>query len=270
MLRPGTVAWSGEEVKPPALTHGLLEAMPGIRHGFFTREGGVSAGIYESLNCGVGSRDDRAYVFKNRARAARTLGVTHDALATPYQVHGTEAAVVDKPWPPGQGPKADAVVTARPGIAVGVGTADCGPILFADAEARVVAAAHAGWRGALGGILESTVAAMENLGAARDRIVAVLGPMISQRNYEVGPELIDAFLLADRANQRYFKPSLREGHALFDLPGYITARLMRAGVLAADLGLCTYADEERFFSYRRATHRGEPDYGRLLSAIVLA
>nr|HMN88033.1 polyphenol oxidase family protein [Bauldia sp.] len=168
MLRPGSVAWSGEEVKPPALTHGLLEALPGIRHGFFTRDGGVSQGIYESLNCGVGSRDDRAYVFKNRARAARTLGVTHDALATPYQVHGTDAVVVERAWAPGQGPKADAVVTNRAGIAVGVGTADCGPILFADVEARVVGAAHAGWRGALGGILDSTIVAMEGLGAARD------------------------------------------------------------------------------------------------------
>ena len=269
MLRPGTVAWSGEQVKPPALTHGLLEAMPGIRHGFFTREGGVSSGPYRSLNCGVGSHDDRAMVFKNRARAARALGITHEGLATPYQIHSAEAAVVDKPWAPGQGPKADAVVTARPGIAVGVGTADCGPILFADAEARVVGAAHAGWRGALGGVLESTVAAMEGLGAARHRIVAVLGPMISQRNYEVGPELIDAFIAADAANQRFFKPSERPGHGLFNLPGYINARLTRAGILAADLGLCTYADEERFFSYRRATHRGEADYGRLLAAIVL-
>ena len=270
MLRPGSVAWSGEEVKPPALTHGLLEALPGIRHGFFTRDGGVSQGIYESLNCGVGSRDDRAYVFKNRARAARTLGVTHDALATPYQVHGTEAVVVERAWAPGQGPKADAVVTNRTGIAVGVGTADCGPILFADVEARVVGAAHAGWRGALGGILDSTIVAMEGLGAARDRIVAVLGPVISQKNYEVGAELIDAFLADDPRNDRFFKPSGRDGHALFDLPGYITGRLLRGGVLASDLGACTYADEARFYSYRRSTHRAEPDYGRLLSAIVLA
>jgi polyphenol oxidase len=269
LLRPGTVAWSGESVKPPAITHGLLEALPGIRHAFFTRAGGVSAGIYKSLNCGVGSKDDRAFVYKNRARAARAVGVPPDRLATPYQVHGTTAAVVDTVWLPGQGPKADAVVTNRPGVAVGIGTADCGPILFADTSARVVAAAHAGWRGALAGILESTIAAMEGLGAQRGRIVAVLGPMISRHNYEVGSELVDAFVAADQSNRRFFKPSVNEGHSMLDLPGFIVHRLTRAGVVAADLGLCTYQDEERFFSYRRATHRGEADYGRLLSAIVL-
>lgn len=270
MLRPGTVAWSGESVKPPMLTHGLLDALPGIRYGFFTRVGGVSSDIYQSLNCGVGSKDDRAFVFKNRARAARTLGVPAEKLATPYQVHSADAAIVETVWEPGKGPKADAVVTRRRGIAVGIGTADCGPILFADAEARVIGAAHAGWRGALAGILESSVKAMEEQGARRDRIVAVLGPMISQANYEVGPDLINAFTTADAKNQRFFKPSPRPDHAMFDLPGYIVTRLTRAGVLAASLGLCTYADEERFFSYRRATHRGEADYGRLLSAITLA
>ncbi len=269
MLRSGTVAWSGETIKPKPLTHGLLEALPGIGHGFFTRVGGVSSGIYRSLNCGVGSKDDKGFVFKNRARAARTLGVMPERLATPYQVHGDSAVAVDRVWELGQGPKADAVVTVKPGIAVGVGTADCGPILFADATARVVGAAHAGWRGALGGILESTIRAMEGLGARRDRIVAVLGPTISQRHYEVGDELVEAFVTADKANTRFFQPATRPGHAFFDLPGYIVARLSRAGVLAADLGLCTYADEERFFSYRRATHRGEADYGRLLSAIAL-
>jgi polyphenol oxidase len=269
VLRPGTVAWSGESVKPPTITHGLLDAMPGIRHGFFTRAGGVSPGIYRSLNCGVGSRDDRAFVYKNRARAARAVGVVADRLATPYQVHGTEAFVVETPWLPGHGPKADAVVTRKPGIALGVGTADCGPILFADPYAHVVAAAHAGWRGALAGILESTIAAMESLGASRSGIVAVLGPTISRANYEVGGELVEAFIASDPANQRFFTPSANTGRSMLDLPGFIVHRLTRAGVLAADLGLCTYADEERFFSYRRATHRGESDYGRLLSAIVL-
>jgi YfiH family protein len=269
MLRSGTVAWSGEAVKPKPLTHGLLEAAPGIRHAFFTRAGGVSSGIYRSLNCGMGSHDDKGFVFKNRSRAARALGVGQDRLATPYQVHGDVAVVVDKVWEPGQGPKADAVVTAKRGIAVGIGTADCGPILFADPAAGVVAAAHAGWRGALGGILEATIRAMEEQGARRQRIVAVIGPMISQQNYEVGPDLLEAFYAASPSYSAFFRPSPRLGHAFLDLPAFIASRLMTAGVLAADLGLCTYADEERFFSYRRATHRGEADYGRMLSAIVL-
>jgi YfiH family protein len=268
-MRPSTIAISGDFVKPPLLTHGLLDVVPGIRHGFFTRDGGVSIGIYKSLNCGTGSRDDRALVFKNRSRAAAALGLPPSRLATPYQVHGTHAEIVDIVWPTGQGPKADAVVTNRRGIAVGVGTADCGPVLFADAEARVVGAAHAGWRGALAGILESAIVAMEQLGARRERIVGVLGPMISQRNYEVGRDVIDAFTAADRRNQRFFAPSQRAGHAMFDLPGYIIARLLAAGVVADDMRLCTYADPERFYSYRRATHLGEGDYGRLLSAIAI-
>ena len=269
MLRSGRVAWSGEAVKPQPVNHGLLEAIPEIRSGFFTREGGVSAGIYQSLNTGVGSRDDRAFVFKNRARAARTLGLTYDRLATPYQVHSAKAATVTEPWEAGQGPKVDALVTDRPGIAIGVGTADCGPVLFADPNAQVIGAAHAGWRGALGGVLEATIEAMTALGAEIETTVAVLGPTISQANYEVGEDLIRAFDEADQDNRRFFKPSDRPGHALFDLPGYITHRLFRAGVLAADVGLCTYADEARFFSYRRATHRGEADYGRMLAAITL-
>ncbi|WP_421726584.1 peptidoglycan editing factor PgeF [Bauldia sp.] len=269
MLKSGRVSWSGEAVKPRPLTHGLLDALPGIRYGFFTREGGVSSGLYRSLNCGVGSRDDKAFVFKNRARAARTLGVSHDRLATPFQIHSAEAVVVDEVWDIGRGPKVDAVVTKRRGIAVGVGSADCGPILFADPLAHVVAAAHAGWRGALAGIVEATVAAMETLGAQREQIVAVLGPTISRANYEVGADMVAVFEAADEENARFFRPSKRDGHAMFDLPGYIVARLFNAGVLGTDMGLCTYADEERFFSYRRATHRAEADYGRLLSAITL-
>jgi len=268
-MRPSTIAISGDFVKPPVLTHGLLDVVPGVRHGFFTREGGVSMGIYKSLNCGTGSRDDRALVFKNRSRAAAALGLAPGRLATPYQVHGTDAVIVDAVWPPGQGPKADAVVTDRRGIAVGVGTADCGPVLLADAGAHVVAAAHAGWRGALAGILESAVRAMEQLGARRERIVGVLGPMISQRNYEVGRDVIEAFTSADQANARFFVPSMRAGHAMFDLPGYIIARLLAAGVAADDMRLCTYADATRFYSYRRATHQSEADYGRLLSAIAI-
>jgi YfiH family protein len=252
------------------LTHPLLSALPGIRYGFFTRQGGVSTGIYDSLNCGTGSKDDHAAVLQNRARVTAVLGIAPERLATPYQVHGIEAAHVTEVWEPGKGPKADAVVTDRPGIALGVGSADCGPTLFADAEAGIIGASHSGWRGALSGVLESTIAAMEKLGARRERIVAVLGPTISQPNYEVGPEFIEKFIEADSANDKYFLPSTRAGHSQFDLPGFVVARLTAAGVKAAWIGLCTYADEERFFSYRRGTHRGEADYGRLISAISLA
>jgi YfiH family protein len=245
-------------------------ALPGIAHAFFTRQGGVSTGIYHGLNTGIGSNDSREAVLENRSRAARHLGTTLEKLATPYQVHGTDAVVVNEAWGPGLGPKADAVVTNRPGTAVGVGAADCGPVLFADAEARVVAAAHAGWKGALAGILESTIGTMEQLGAARKNIVAVLGPTISAAAYEVGPELVARFAEASTQNARFFRPSERAGHAMFDLPAFIVARLEAAGVgTVGALGLCTYSDEARFYSYRRATHRGEPDYGRLLSAIML-
>jgi YfiH family protein len=245
-------------------------ALPGVRHAFFTRAGGVSTGLYEGLNTGIGSRDLREAVLENRERAAGHLATTRDRIATPYQVHSADAVVVEEPWGPGLGPKADAVVTDRPGVAVGVGTADCGPILFADAEAGIVGAAHAGWKGALTGILESTIEAMEYLGAERRRIIAVLGPTISADAYEVGPEFVARFTDEDAGNAHFFRPSERVGHAYFDLPRYIVSRLERAGLARAhDLGLCTYADEARFYSYRRATHRGEPDYGRLLSAIVL-
>lgn len=244
-------------------------ALPGVRHGFFTRAGGVSAGIYASLNCGIGSRDERAAVMENRARACAAIGAAADRLATPYQVHGTQAVVVDAVWAPGAGPKADALVTNRAGIALGVGSADCGPILFADPVGRVVGAAHSGWRGALAGVGEAAVAAMEGLGARRERIVAVLGPTISQKNYEVGGEVRDRFVAGDPQAARFFAPSTRAGHFLFNLPGAIVARLAAAGVSASNVGLCTYADPQRFFSYRRATHNHEPDYGRLLSAIML-
>ena len=254
---------------PPFLTHPSL-ALPGIRHGFFTRAGGVSEGLYASLNCGIGSRDERARVIENRARVSAALGVAAGRLATPYQVHGTAVAFVETAWAPGQGPQADAVVTDRPGVALGIGTADCGPILLADATARVIGAAHAGWRGALAGVGEAAIAAMETLGARRERIVAVLGPSISQANYEVGPELVAQFTQDDPANGRFFAPSPRTGHAQFDLPGYTVARLAAAGVTAAGMDVCTYAESARFFSYRRTTHRGEPDYGRQISAIVLA
>jgi hypothetical protein len=251
-------------IEAPAL------ALPGVRHAFFTRAGGASTGLYAGLNTGVGSRDARETVLENRRRASEHLGTTSERLATPYQVHGTDAVMVEEVWGPGLGPKADAVVTDRPGIAVGVGTADCGPVLFADSGAGVVAAAHSGWKGAFTGILESTVDAMERLGARRDNIVAVLGPTISADAYEVGPEFVARFEEAEAENARFFRPSERDGHAYFDLPAYVVARLRRAGLGDAHhLDLCTYADETRFYSYRRATHRGEPDYGRLLSAIML-
>ncbi len=253
----------------PRITHPALGELPGIRHGFYTRAGGVSSGIYASLNCGIGSKDDRAHVLENRARVTAALGAAADRLATPYQVHGIDVVTVDEPWQTGKGPKADATVTGRAGVVLGVGTADCGPILFADPSARVVGATHAGWRGALAGVAGATVAAMERLGARRENIVAILGPTISQENYEVGPEVRDAFLASDPGSVRFFAPSVRDDRFQLDLPAFIVANLTANGVTADSIGLCTYADDTRFFSYRRATHRGEPDYGRLLSAIMI-
>jgi YfiH family protein len=244
--------------------------LPGIRHGFFTREGGISTGLYASLNGGLGSRDDAANVAENRTRMAAALGVEPRRLLTAYQIHSPDVLVADASWPPDARPRADAVVTRMPGLAIGVTTADCGPILLADAEARVIGAAHAGWRGALAGVAEATVAAMEKLGAERSRLRAALGPMIRQDNYEVGRDLMARFAAEDKASGRFFRPAAREGHALFDLPGYIAERLARAGVRQIeDLRLCTYADAGRFFSYRRSTHRAEADYGRHVNAIVL-
>jgi polyphenol oxidase len=247
-----------------------LSALAGIRHAFFTREGGVSRGLYASLNGGLGSSDDPSSVAENRRRMTEHLGQRPDALVSLHQIHSPDAVVVEQPWGRDGRPRADGMVTKTPGLALGITTADCGPVLFADAEARVVGAAHAGWRGALGGVLDATLAAMEDLGARRERVVAVLGPTIRQEAYEVGPELVAQFRDADPASERFFRPAARDGHALFDLPGFLRARLDAAGCgTVADLGLCTYADESRFYSYRRATHRGEPDYGRLISAIAL-
>jgi YfiH family protein len=244
--------------------------LPGIRHGFFTREGGVSGGLYASLNGGLGSRDDGANVAENRARMAAALGVEPLCLLTAYQIHSPDVLVAEGAWPADARPRADAIVTRVPGLALGVTSADCGPILLADAEARVIGAAHAGWRGALTGIAEATVATMERLGAERGRIRAALGPMIRQDHYEVGADLMARFAAADAASGRFFSPAARENHAMFDLPGYIAERLARAGVRQIeDLGLCTYADAGRFFSYRRSTHRGEADYGRHVNAIML-
>jgi YfiH family protein len=244
--------------------------LPGIRHGFFTRAGGVSGGVYASLNGGTGSRDAPAQVAENRARMATALGVRPSHLLTAYQIHSPEVVTIDQPWTPDARPRADAIVTATAGIAIGVSTADCGPILFADPAAGVVGAAHAGWRGALTGVIEATVAAMERLGAGRDRIVAAAGPMIRQPNYEVGPEFVARFQADDPANERFFAPAPRRDHALFDLAGYIAARLAAAGIRRVeDIGRCTYADAVAFFSYRRSVHRQETDYGRHINAIAL-
>lgn len=254
---------------PEPIRSPLLDSLPGIRHGYFTRQGGVSGGIYESLNIGVGSDDDQAKVFENRIRVATSMGVSPEKLLTPYQIHSPDVVAVSAPFT-GEKPRADAIVTNRPGLAIGISTADCGPIIFADANAGVIGAAHAGWKGATGGVIENTIAAMEQLGARRDRIVAVLGPSISQRNYEVGPEFAERLLGLDADNARYLIPSENEGHAMFDLNTYTVDRLQAAGVTQAEmLDRCTYAEEDLFFSYRRTTHRGEPDYGRQISAIVL-
>ncbi len=247
-----------------------LARLAAIRHAFFTRSGGVSQGVYESLNGGVGSNDAPAKVAENRARMAAALGVAPDRLLTPYQVHSPDVVVAEGPWRHETRPRADAVVTRTPGLAIGVSTADCGPLLFADADAGVVGAAHAGWRGAFGGVIEATLAAMQNLGAEPKRTLVALGPTIGQPNYEVGPEFVERFLQADADNARFFAPSDRAGHAMFDLPGYIAARVQSAGVASfEDLGLCTYAGPDRFYSYRRKTRLGETDYGRHINAIAL-
>lgn len=257
------------------ITLGSLNALEGVRHAFFTRAGGTSEGIYASNNCGFGSADDPARVAENRRRCAAQLDLPFEGLLTVYQVHGRDVVVVDKAWAHGQAPKADAMVTNRPGVALGILAADCAPVLFADAEARVIGACHAGWRGAFAGVAEATVEAMCRLGAARERIAAAIGPCIAQRSYEVGPEFPRPFLEQDEANADLFAPpghsaGARPGHLLFDLAGYVARRLARVGIDAVGAVPCdTCREEERFFSYRRATLRGETDYGRNLSAIAL-
>lgn len=247
----------------------LLSAIPGLRHAFFSREGGVSEGIYEALNGGIGSNDDTANVAENRRRMAEQMGVTPDRLLTLYQVHSPDVVIATTPWGGAARPKADALVTRTDGIAIGVTAADCGPILFVDPNARVIGAAHAGWKGALTGVLESTIGAMEKLGADRGSIVAAIGPLIRQHSYEVGSEFVERFLDADAGNAMFFLPGERDGHSMFDLAGFIRMRLENAGVLMIDdVGIDTYSDE-RFFSYRRSVHRKEPDYGRHVHAIAL-
>jgi YfiH family protein len=246
-----------------------LGSLDGVRHGFFTRLGGVSDGIYASLNCGPGSRDVDENVAQNRALVAELLEIKPDRLLTVYQKHGSDAVVADKPWK--TPPEADAIVTSKPGLAIGILTADCAPVLFCDAEAGVIGAAHAGWRGALAGIVEATVKAMEKLGAKPERIVAVIGPAISQEAYEVGAEFMDQFIVQEPDGSTFFITDEGTGEPHFDLAGYVGERLARAGVsTVAELGLCTYCDETRLFSFRRSQHHGEDDYGRQISAIVLA
>jgi polyphenol oxidase len=254
------------------LTTPALAATPGLRHGFFTRRGGVSEGPYASLNCSLSGQDDRDRVRENRRRAADALGLPARALHGLMQVHGTAVAEVDAVgWDEGAGPAADAVVTRRPGVALGIVTGDCAPVLFADAEAGVVGAAHAGWRGAAAGILEATVAAMERLGASRARVVAAIGPCIAQASYEVGPELRGAVLARNAEDARFFAEGRREDRWQFDLAGYCAARLRALGLGAIeDTGTDTVADEARFFSHRRRTLAGGGPLGHQLSAIALA
>jgi YfiH family protein len=247
----------------------LLSAIPGLHHAFFTRDGGVSDGIYGSLNGGLGSNDDAAHVAENRRRMAEQMGVTPRHFLTLFQIHSPDVVVASAPWEGASRPRADAIVTRTEGLAIGVTTADCGPILLVDPDARVIGAAHAGWKGALTGVVESTVDAMEKLGADRAGIVAAIGPLIRQHSYEVGGEFVERFVEADAENALFFVPAARAGHAMFDLAGFIRMRLENAGVLMIDdVGLDTYSDE-RFFSYRRSVHRSEPDYGRHVHAIAL-
>ena len=247
----------------------LLSAIPGLGHAFFSREGGVSDGIYAGLNGGLGSNDDPAAVAENRRRMAAQMGVPPSHFLSVHQIHSPDAVVAAGPWQGPSRPRADAIVTGTKGLAIGITAADCGPLLLVDPNARVIGAAHAGWKGALTGIVESTVEAMEKLGAERAGIVAAIGPLIRQPSYEVGNEFVERFMEEDAENALFFLPAAREGHAMFDLAGFIRKRLENAGVLVIDdIGIDTYSDE-RFFSYRRSVHRKEPDYGRHVHAIVL-
>jgi YfiH family protein len=252
----------------PFLTSPVFDNI-NISHGFFTRQGGAGGGIYDSLNCGMGSKDDPGTVAANRARVAEALNVPPGHLLSLFQIHSAEALIVDKPFD-GPRPRADALVTATPGLAVGAVAADCAPILFAARDGTVVGAAHAGWKGAFTGIIDSTIARMEELGARREEIVAAVGPCIAQASYEVGPEFRERFIEVDTTFDAFFLSGIDPGHFQFDLPGFVRHRLQQAGIGQIDvLGFDTYADPERFFSYRRATHRDEPDYGRQISAIAI-
>ena len=247
-----------------------LAGLVRIRHGFFGRAGGVSEGVYASLNCGFGSGDEPERVAENRARAARRADVDPAGLLTLYQTHSPRVAVVETPWRREDAPQVDAMVTTQPGLALGILTADCAPVLFADVDAGVIGAAHAGWRGALDGVLEATLAEMRRHGAAPERTVAAIGPCIQQASYEVGPEFRARFVAADAGNARFFAAGARAGHYQFDLPGYVAARLAGAGLIRIErLDRDTCAEAENFFSYRRNTLEGRRDYGRNISLIAL-
>jgi len=249
----------------PVVRAGIFGGLP---HGFLGRQGGVSQGMHGGLNVGLGSDDDRAAITENRRRAVEAVAPGYD-LVTVHQVHSADAVVATAAWPDDARPRADAIVTDRPGLLLGILTADCAPILFADAQAGVIGAAHAGWKGAIGGVTDATLDAMETLGARRDHIVAAIGPCIARASYEVDDAFRDRFSDADPANERFFFDG-RPGHCQFDLEAYVAARLAAAGIGRVEaLGLDTYANEDRFFSYRRATHRGEPDYGREIALIGL-
>ena len=251
-------------IENPDLKH------PSIAHGFFGRQGGYSEGLFASLNCGLGSGDDRATVVRNREVVAKALGGLEPQIVTTFQVHSAEAVIVTKPWTHDERPKVDGMVTNVAGIILGSLTADCGPVLFADKGAGVIGCAHAGWKGALTGITDATVLKMESLGAARANIVAVLGPTISKDAYEVGPEFSQRFIVASAENRSFFKDSVKKNHHMFDLPGYLTSRMKAFGVSTViDCGHCTYARKQDYFSYRRATHEHEKDYGRQIAAITL-
>ena len=261
---------------PIPLQDDALSGLSGIVHGFFTRKGGVSQGIFAGLNIGLGSADDQAVVADNRARAMAALDLPAHALNTLYQIHSPDVVVVDRAFDPDALPKADGMVTDRPGLALGIATADCAPVLFADGRAGVIGACHSGWKGAIGGVVQATVAAMEGLGANRSNITAVLGPCIHQPSYEVGPEFQAQFVAQDPALDRFFVPSAQAGHYQFDLPGFVLDQMRASGVgRRAHIAEDTYADPDRFYSFRRATHRkernadGSIDYGRLLSTIAL-
>ena len=253
-----------------AITDSTLATLEGVVHGFFSRRGGVSEGLFASLNTGFGSGDDAACIAENRARAAAALDLAPDRLTTAYQVHSAQVEIVTAPIAHEAAPHADGFVTAQPGIALGILTADCAPVLFCDPRARVIGAAHAGWRGALGGVLEATMRAMESLGATRTTTVAAIGPCIGRESYEVGPEFPAPFIADNAASRSCFTAADRPGHHMFDLEGYVALRLGTmelAGVAAS--GLDTFALEDDFFSFRRSTLHGESDYGRGLSAIAL-
>ncbi|MFO1090544.1 MAG: peptidoglycan editing factor PgeF [Hyphomicrobiales bacterium] len=247
-----------------------LSRVKGVSHGFFTREGGTSDGLYASLNCGFGSGDDKERVAANRARVAKKLAAAPERLLTVWQSHSPIVVQAREPWDVRKPPEGDAIVTNVPGLAVGVLTADCSPVLFADATMGIVAAAHAGWKGALGGVLEATLDEIEKLGGHRRHVTVAIGPTISQASYEVDDGFRKRFLDSEPGNHRFFAEGKREGHWQFDLPGYVRFRLEAVGVRTIeDLSICTYADEARFYSFRRTTHRGEQDYGRQISAIML-